>query len=135
MDLDRLGDTKEDPRHGTGVPRGQRAEAGSDPGRGRFGRLFPEGEAGAPTDEAIEALVRWMGADDNRLRDNSRIPAGFTYLAQFIDHDVSFDPTPLAGRRGDPDALENFRTPHLDLDSLYGSGPAVQPFLYDWKES
>ena len=31
-----------------------------------------------------------------------------------------------------PDALVNFRTPRLDLDSLYGSGPADQPFLYDW---
>ena len=32
----------------------------------------------------------------------------------------------------DPLALVNFRTPRFDLDSLYGSGPADQPFLYDW---
>ena len=75
-----------------------------------------------------------MGADDNPLRDNSQIPAGFTYLGQFIDHDVSFDPTPLA-RRGDRNKVVNLRTPRLDLDSLYGSGPVAQPFLYDWKES
>jgi len=73
-----------------------------------------------------------MRADDNPARDNPHIPAGFTYLAQFIDHDLSFDPTPLAQR--DPDAPVNLRTPRLDLDSLYGSGPVGQPFLYDWNE-
>jgi hypothetical protein len=75
-----------------------------------------------------------MGADENPLRDNSSIPAGFTYLAQFIDHDVSFDPTPL-GQRTPAGPVVNLRTPRLDLDSLYGSGPIDQPFLYDWKES
>ena len=29
-------------------------------------------------------------------------------------------------------ARSNFRTPRLDLDSLYGSGPADQPYLYEW---
>ena len=31
----------------------------------------------------------------------------------------------------DPAALRNFRTPRFDLDSLYGTGPLDQPFLYD----
>ena len=31
----------------------------------------------------------------------------------------------------DPYALENFRTPRLDLDSVYGSGPKDQPYLYE----
>src|SRR5207302_2058273 len=30
-----------------------------------------------------------------------------------------------------PDALLDFRTPRLDLDSVYGSGPDDQPFLYE----
>ncbi|MDQ5834895.1 MAG: peroxidase, partial [Actinomycetota bacterium] len=66
-------------------------------------------------------------------QDNTRIPAGFTYLGQFIDHDITFDPTPLPEQRRDPHALVNFRTPRYDLDSLYGSGPVVQPYLYDWE--
>jgi hypothetical protein len=93
-----------------------------------------EDDACHVSEDAIDALTRWMGADDNPLRDNSSIPAGFTYLAQFIDHDISFDPTPLAQRAPD-DPVVNLRTPRLDLDSLYGSGPIDQPFLYDWKES
>jgi hypothetical protein len=84
------------------------------------------------SDAAIEELVAWMG-DPNRSRaGNPRIPAGFTYLGQFIDHDITFDPTTKVDADVDLEALVNFRTPRLDLDSVYGSGRAVQPYLYDW---
>src|SRR5207248_4206049 len=63
--------------------------------------------------------------------ENPDIPAGYTYVGQFVDHDITFDPTSVLQRRNDPDALVNFRTPRFDLDSVYGSGPADQPFLYD----
>ena len=63
--------------------------------------------------------------------DVGTIPAGYTYLGQFIDHDVTFDPTPLGGRRRRPGRTVNRRTPRLDLDSLYGGGPDVQPYLYE----
>jgi hypothetical protein len=63
--------------------------------------------------------------------ENPKIPAGYTYLGQFIDHDITFDPASSLQRLNDPDALEDFRTPRLDLDSLYGRGPADQPYLYE----
>ena len=63
--------------------------------------------------------------------ENPAIPAGYTYLGQFIDHDITFDPMSSLDRFNDPDALQDFRTPRLDLDSVYGSGPDDQPFLYD----
>jgi hypothetical protein len=81
---------------------------------------------------AIEQLADVMHARRDQFA-NGTIPAGFTYLAQFIDHDITSDPTPILERRVDPHALVNFRTPRLDLDSLYGSGPRVHPFLYDWE--
>lgn len=59
------------------------------------------------------------------------IPAGYTYLGQFVDHDITFDPASSLQRTNDPDALEDFRTPRLDLDCLYGRGPADQPYLYE----
>ncbi|MFY0563026.1 peroxidase family protein [Archangium lansingense] len=62
--------------------------------------------------------------------DNEDVPAGFTYLGQFIDHDITFDTTPIQEVLVDPLALHNFRTPALDLDCLYGRGPGDQPFLY-----
>ena len=101
------------------------------PGRGRFGKLFPCLPAADLRTATIDALVAAL-----RHRPgggfNAAIPAGYTYLAQFVDHDITFDPTSKLQGDNDPDALVNFRTPRFDLDSLYGSGPKDQPFLYDW---
>ena len=72
----------------------------------------------------------------NRLHDdeeNSAIDAGYTYLGQFIDHDITFDPASSLQQRNDVDALVDFRTPRFDLDCLYGRGPDDQPYMYDSK--
>jgi hypothetical protein len=71
--------------------------------------------------------------DENvsQLDGELRLPAGYTYFGQFIDHDITFDPMSSLTRQNDPDALEDFRTPRYDLDSLYGRGPSDQPYLYD----
>lgn len=69
----------------------------------------------------------------SRLHDdeeNSGIDAGYTYLGQFIDHDITFDPASSLQQRNDVDALVDYRTPRLDLDSLYGRGPDDQPYMY-----
>jgi hypothetical protein len=63
--------------------------------------------------------------------DNPAIPSGFTYFGQFVDHDITFDPTSSLDRFNDPEGLRSFRTPRFDLDSLYGRGPDDQPYLYD----
>lgn len=63
--------------------------------------------------------------------ENFSLPAGYTYFGQFIDHDITFDPLSSLVKRNDPDGLTNFRTPALDLDSLYGGGPDDQPYLYE----
>jgi hypothetical protein len=85
------------------------------------------------TQRAIDELVAWMGKDRPQ-GSNLHIPAGFTYLGQFVDHDITFDPTSKLGQAVDPELLVNFRSPRLDLDSLYGLGPVGQPYLYDWKD-
>jgi Animal haem peroxidase len=72
-------------------------------------------------------------ARGNRLHDdeeNSGIDAGYTYLGQFIDHDITFDPASSLQQQNDVDSLVDFRTPALDLDSIYGSGPDDQPYMY-----
>jgi Animal haem peroxidase len=54
----------------------------------------------------------------------SQVPAGFTYLGQFIDHDLSFDKTQvMLGQNVTAAQLLQARSPSLDLDSLYGAGP------------
>lgn len=56
---------------------------------------------------------------------HSNISAGYTYLGQFIDHDITLDrdtgldPTDVV----EPESVTNFRTPALDLDSVYLDGP------------
>ena len=122
-------------RHGTAVPRGQRPDADLELPDGRFGRMFPRRKACDVSDEAIAEIVSWMGDQSRPQPSNPRIPAGFTYLGQFIDHDITFDPVSKLDRLVDPKALRNFRSPRLDLDSVYGSGPVAQPFLYDWKDA
>ena len=72
------------------------------------------------------------GADPE---ENLWVPAGYTYFAQFIDHDLTFDSTsslnpadrPPQGSR----VPSNLRTPRFDLDSLYGDGPDANPFMYE----
>ena len=121
-------------RHGSAVPLGQDVDPGGGPPRTRFGQMFPSLEQSDVDPASIEELVKWMQADDTTRRsDNTDIAAGFTYLGQFIDHDITFDPMSKLDQQSDPNSLVNFRTPRLDLDSLYGSGPKDQPFLYDWE--
>lgn len=52
------------------------------------------------------------------------IPAGFTYLGQFVDHDLTQDKTGATlGTQVTVEELLQGRSPALDLDSLYGRGP------------
>lgn len=108
---------------------------------GRFGRMFRLPPF-VPSDERIAEIAELMTEDvtpddpdqlpdPSPQLDNPTIPAGFTYLGQFIDHDLTFDPASSLERQNDPDALVDFRSPRFDLDSVYGRGPADDPFLYD----
>jgi len=103
---------------------------------GRFGAMFKRLPAFAPRDDLLEGLARTMVEDqtvpdDNHLNTSPRLFAGFTFVGQFIDHDITFDNTPLDLQLADPDARVNFRTPRYDLDSVYGRGPAQEPQFYD----
>lgn len=103
-----------------------------------FGRLFPKLAPWIPLDDSVNidshlrefALSHMTEGDDDQL-DNTILPAGYTYFGQFVDHDITFDPTSSLQRQNDPNKLHNFRTPRLDLDCVYGSGPSDQPYLYD----
>lgn len=97
---------------------------------GRFGRMFRELPVFEVEEEDLHFLADSM-TQSSGPADNPNIPAGFTYLGQFVDHDITFDPNSSLQRMNDPEALVNFRTPRFDLDSLYGRGPVEAPFLYD----
>jgi Animal haem peroxidase len=132
--------------HGVPEPRGLVDVPHSELNEGFFGRMFrnlPPLEypacdlialgSGMFTDVEKDRpdLQGASDGDEHDPGDNPAIEAGYTYLGQFIDHDLTFDPTSQLQRQNDPDALNNFRTPRFDLDSVYGSGPDGDPFLYD----
>ena len=98
---------------------------------GKFGKMFPRLAPLSVADEALFALAKKMKDTNTDGGNNPNVPAGYTYLGQFIDHDITLDLTPINARKVDPLALDNFRTPAVDLDSVYGLGPAQQPFMYE----
>ena len=110
---------------------------------GRFTQLFPD-LGPAHFDEAdLRRLAGEMTAEQERRpageterdpEEDPEIPAAYTYLGQFADHDVTFDQTSHLREFLRPDQiaqLADFRTPRLDLDNLYGRGPGDQPYLYE----
>ena len=121
---------------------------------GRFGRMFGKlpafssdtprirkalldvGAVDGPMDarEDLNADPKELITDLNLSANNSNSPtmsAGMTFLGQFIDHDMTFDPTSSLERQVDPEHIANFRTPSLGLDNVYGAGPGGSPHLYD----
>jgi hypothetical protein len=99
---------------------------------GMFGRMFPNLEPLAVEDTPLKELAAAMkdASPDDPTGDNTAVPAGFTYLGQFVDHDITLDLTSFGDKEADPTAVENFRTPALDLDSVYGLGPDGSRQLY-----
>jgi Animal haem peroxidase len=87
----------------------------------RFSRMGPRGVGVQLPDGVRKKLANAMTAGGGGA---TGIPAGFTYLGQFIDHDLTFDKTTvMLGQHVSPIALLQGRSPSLDLDSLYGAGP------------
>jgi hypothetical protein len=117
--------------------RGLKVPPGNFTGTGRFGRMFPAlmplasftpgpvalGAAGGPMDGGSPP-------PNDTTQNNPRIRAGYTFLGQFIDHDLTLDAVSILERQIDLNAIHNFRTPAFELDSLYGLGPSAQPYLY-----
>ncbi len=148
MDKPAPGTTPYAGAHGGGL-RGDRSPSME----GKFRRMFPELPPSTHTQEDLAELGIAMTADPERASDdpqnplfllpsataeteidgeeNTGIAAGYTYFGQFVDHDMTFDPASLLQKRNDPSALVDFRTPALDLDCLYGRGPADQPYMYE----
>lgn len=112
-------------------PDSLRSPANGDPGL--FGRMFdlPPLEASEDQLMALAQEMKDTPSQDDDLDGDAQMPAGVTYLGQFIDHDITLDTTSLSEKIEDPEARENFRTPALDLDSLYGLGPGGSPHLYE----
>jgi len=107
---------------------------------GRYTRMFPEGAKFNGTD--LQRLAEKMTSTQERTptpedkrdpEEDPEITAAYTYVGQFTDHDLTFDPASRLREALTDEELEvlaDFRTPRFDLDNLYGRGPDDQPYLY-----
>lgn len=105
---------------------------------GAFGRLklLDEEVPAIYSNAHLAALAAAMANPPDPPKDgvdseeNPFVPAGYTYLGQFVDHDLTFD---AHSNFDNPVALSTAfsqRTPQFDLDCIYGRGPEDQPYLY-----
>lgn len=95
--------------------------AAGDPRLFRFTRIGPPGTRLA---RGINVKVAAAMSSGTALLDGP-IPAGYTYLGQLVDHDLTFDKTAVMfGDNISPADMLSGRSPKLDLDCLYGAGPA-----------
>ena len=89
----------------------------------------PEATFGAIVTAGMDQGPDIPPKDDPDPQENPRVPAGYTYFGQFIDHDLTLDTvSTLDDKAEEPN---NERTPRLDLDCLYGLGIASAPYMYD----
>ena len=109
---------------------------------GRFGRLFAVGDGGedkngrerlrphASPRYDLQRLGEKNGPMRTKGQQDSRMAAGMTFLGQFVDHDITLDVQSKFEKPEINVALDNARTPNLDLDCVYGGGPEASPHLY-----
>ena len=62
---------------------------------------------------------------------SSRLFAGFTFIGQFLDHDITLDTTPLDQQKEDPDATVNFPDGALRPRLRLRPGSGKDPQLYE----
>ena len=122
--------------------------------QGKFGRLFPTLPPFSLDTPTLRAALMKIGerngimdAKDDLTQhptalilnatlftnnpDNPDMTAGMTFLGQFLDHDMTLDITSSLAQQVDPEMIQNFRVPTFGLDSVYGSGPAGSPHIFD----
>jgi hypothetical protein len=102
--------------------------------QGTYARMFPE----LPSFEADEAFLHGLGRAgglcdggdiDDSVESLGETAAGWPIFGQFVAHDITADRSKLRSH-ADTAALQNARSPQLNLECLYGDGPTGHPFLY-----
>jgi hypothetical protein len=80
----------------------------------------------------MDARLRWRAHDDATIEcwENPRIPSGYTYLLQFVAHDLVHSSMPLSVAGGLSADTANARRTALKLETLFGSGPVGSPSVY-----
>ena len=99
----------------------------------RFGRMFGH-LPGLYTDPQVLIDLGMAGGPlqaGARAAKSKTVPVGQVFFGQFIDHDVTLDVASSFEAVNQASAIPNTRTPTLDLDCVYGSGPEASNYLYE----
>jgi len=100
----------------------------------RFGRMFD-----LPPLYNDPDVLKDIGKANGSMQATARaaksktVPVGHVFFGQFIDHDITLDVTSSFQEVNRASDIPNTRTPTLDLDCVYGSGPEASNFLYEAK--
>jgi hypothetical protein len=80
----------------------------------------------------MDAAIKWPPhhVQSAEYWENPFIPSGYTYLLQFIAHDLVHSAIPLSVAGGLGRGTANARRIPLRLETLYGSGPVGSPHIY-----
>lgn len=115
-----------------------------DPGDGQRFRVYERDPDASPENlermrglmcrlsRRMDADIEWPAHERATCRswENPNIPSGYTYLAQFVAHDLVQSSTPLSLANDMRGTTLNMRRSGLKLDTLYGAGPVSCPFAY-----
>jgi hypothetical protein len=80
----------------------------------------------------MDAKLHWPVHGDTTVErwENPHIPSGYTYLLQFVAHDLVHSAMPLSVTGSLGAGTTNARRTALRLETLFGSGPVGSPFVY-----
>jgi hypothetical protein len=80
----------------------------------------------------MDAQLDWPGHSDTTIEhwENPHIPSGYTYLLQFVAHDLVHSAIPLSVAGELNAGTANARHSALKLETLFGAGPVGSPFVY-----
>jgi hypothetical protein len=80
----------------------------------------------------MDAQISWPAHKDPTIEhwENPGLPSGYTYLLQFIAHDLVQSAIPLSVTGKLSAETANARHTPLRLETLFGSGPVSCPFIY-----
>jgi hypothetical protein len=107
---------------------------------GGFGRLFPTlkgqpwdpiSDPGQDVEDVLDEIAQKLFGDGEP---HPTLPSAYTFLGQFVAHDLVFDARPELGSLDGAVLPVNRRSPRFDLECIYGGGPFVHPHLYSVSE-
>lgn len=80
----------------------------------------------------MDAQLQWPAHADVTIErwENPHIPSGYTYLLQFVAHDLVHSAIPLSVAGTLSADTANARRAALKLETLFGNGPVGSPYVY-----